>query len=175
MEKKWVLNSQSILASCWTFNPFSTYFIPSSGFASSASASPKPPQANVKHFENNTRPSWIQTDAHFKFNSKFFFKLFAIISHGFLNRQRCAWQARLPWSSWATGAPKRAMTPSPLNWLMVPSNRHFGHCILMLSIWYHMVYFSFIANPFGRVHAPTAAIIHAAGRVRPPPQVGNVY
>ena len=34
---------------------------------------------------------------------------------------RAAWQARCAWSSWATGAPKRAITPSPVNWLMVPS------------------------------------------------------
>ena len=25
-----------------------------------------------------------------------------------------AWQARTAWSSWATGAPKRAMIPSPM-------------------------------------------------------------
>ena len=32
-----------------------------------------------------------------------------------------AWQARCAWSSWAMGAPKRAITPSPRNWLTVPS------------------------------------------------------
>ena len=34
-----------------------------------------------------------------------------------------AWQARTPWSSCATGAPKSAITPSPVNWLIVPSKR----------------------------------------------------
>src|SRR3989304_1537034 len=29
--------------------------------------------------------------------------------------------ARPPWSSWASGAPKRAMMPSPITWFTVPS------------------------------------------------------
>jgi hypothetical protein len=32
-----------------------------------------------------------------------------------------AWTARWAWSSWAIGAPKRAMIPSPRNWFTVPS------------------------------------------------------
>jgi hypothetical protein len=32
-----------------------------------------------------------------------------------------AWQARTAWSSWAMGAPNRAMMPSPMTWFTVPS------------------------------------------------------
>ncbi len=32
-----------------------------------------------------------------------------------------AWQARTAWSSWASGAPKSAMIPSPITWFTVPS------------------------------------------------------
>jgi hypothetical protein len=36
-------------------------------------------------------------------------------------RSSAAAQARSAWSSWAIGAPKSAMMPSPVYWLMVPS------------------------------------------------------
>ena len=36
---------------------------------------------------------------------------------------RAAWTARRGLSSCAMGAPKSAITPSPVYWLMVPSNR----------------------------------------------------
>ena len=75
----------------------------------------------VADLADDDRPG-VDPDAHGEVDAALCAQRGRVLPHRLL-MARAAATARTAWSSWAMGAPKSAMMPSPVNWLTVPSKR----------------------------------------------------